>query len=56
MPATGKSLIPVFKIREMASQMVNLELQKNKIMLNFNVLVIDQIVYKMDRLFLDGLV
>ena len=23
-------------------------------MLNFNVLVIDQIVYKMDRLFLDG--
>ena len=54
MPATGKSLIPVFKIREMASQMVNLELQKNKIMLNFNVLVIDQIAYKMDRLFLDG--
>ena len=51
-----KSLISVFKIRTMASQMVNLELQKNKIMLNFNVLVIDQIVHKMDRLFLDGLV
>ena len=30
MPATGKSLIPVFKIRGMASQMVNLELQKKQ--------------------------
>ena len=27
-PATGKSLTPVYKIREMESQMVNLELQK----------------------------
>ena len=56
MPDTGKRLIPVLKIRAIASQMVNLQLQKNKIMLMFNVLVIDQIVYEMDRLFLDGLV
>ena len=53
--ATGKSLISIFKIRVMASQKVNVEWQKT-IMLNFNVLVIDQIAYKMDRLFLDGLV
>ena len=53
--ATGKSLISIFKIRVMASQKVNVEWQKT-IMLNFNVLVMDQIAYKMDRLFLDGLV